>query len=94
MSDIPIWMKDPIIAHIPKEKLLFFHELIQSPNNLSKDKMLPFIMQIIQKAKASNISFTKEEMTLLITTIKKYSSENERNTIDKMMAYHSKNNKK
>lgn len=81
----PIWMDDPSLQDIPKEKLMFYQNLIKSGQGLSKDKLLPFIMQITQTAKAQNLTFSKEEITRIIAAIKKHSSEAEKKTIDKMM---------
>lgn len=90
--NIPEWMHDPMLTDIPKDKLLFFEELIQSGNGLSKEKKIPYMIEIVKKAKEKKISFSQEEITLIISVIKRYASESEINTIDKMMAIHKKRN--
>ena len=48
--------------------------------------MFPFLMSVMKKAKEQNLQFKENEMNLLIQTIKKYSSEQEVATIEKMLA--------
>lgn len=80
------WMDDPDIAHIPREKLEFLQTLFFEGKGLSKSEMFPFLMSVMKKAKEQNIQFKDNEMNLLIQTIKKYSSEEEVATIEKMLA--------
>lgn len=83
--NLPVWMEDPTLQDISKEKLMFYQNLIKSGQGLSKDKLLPFIMQITQTAKAQNLTFSKDEISRIIAAIKMHSSESEKKTIDKMM---------
>lgn len=82
----PKWMDDPAVAHIPTEKLDFLQTLVFESKGLSKQEMFPFLMSVMKKAKEQNLQFHDSEMNLLIQTIKKYSSEEEIATIDKMVA--------
>lgn len=82
----PQWMNDPAVAHISPEKLEFLQTLVFESKGLSGKEMFPFLMSVMKKAKAQNITFKDNEMSLLIQTIKKYSSEEEISTIEKMMA--------
>ncbi len=84
--DRPIWMNDPAVAHISSEKLEFLHSLVVESKGISGKEMFPFLMNVMKKAKEQNIQFHDNEMNLLIQTIKKYSSEEEIATIEKMVA--------
>ena len=82
----PKWMDDPAVAHIDPEKLDFLQALVFESKGLSQKEMFPFLMSIMKRAKSKNITFQENEINLLIQTIKKYSSEEEISTIEKMLA--------
>jgi len=82
----PKWMDDPAVAHIDPEKLEFLQALVFESKGLSQKEMFPFLMSIMKRAKTKNITFQENEINLLIQTIKKYSSEEEISTIEKMLA--------
>ena len=82
----PKWMVDPAVAHISAEKLDFLQKLVFESKGLSQNDMFPFLMSVMKKAKEQKIQFKENEMNLLIQTIKKYSSEQEVATIEKMLA--------
>lgn len=68
------WMKDPAVAKIAPEKLDFLQKMVFESQKLSKKELMPFFMSLAAKGKANNISFTDEEIDILIETLKKYSS--------------------
>jgi len=82
----PKWMDDPAVSHISPEKLEFLQALVFESKGLSQKEMFPFLMSVMKRAKAGNITFQENEISLLIQTIKKYSSEEELATIEKMLA--------
>lgn len=82
----PKWMDDPAVSHISPEKLEFLQALVFESKGLSQKEMFPFLMSVMKRAKASNITFQESEINLMIQTIKKYSSEKELSTIEKMLA--------
>lgn len=82
----PKWMDDAAVADISAEKLEFLQALVFESRGLSKKEMFPFLMSVMKKAKEQHIQFKETEMNLLIQTIKKYSSEQEAATIEKMLA--------
>lgn len=82
----PEWMDDPAIAHISSDKLAFLQALVEESKGLSQKEMFPFLMSVMKKAKEQHLQFQENEMQLLIQTIKKYSSKDELETIDKMIA--------
>lgn len=82
----PIWMNDPAVAHVSPEKMEFLQALVVESNGKSQKEMFSFLMTVMKKAKEQKIQFKDNEINLLIQTIKKYSSEEELSTIEKMLA--------
>ena len=80
----PTWMSDPTISHIPQEKLDFLSEMFDKVKGKSKNELMPFLMAMHSKAK-SNTKFTAEEMQLIIAAIKRASSTEEQQQIDKVL---------
>ncbi len=80
----PSWMNDPTISHIPQEKLDFLSEMFEKVKGKNKNELMPFLMAAHTKLK-SNIKFTTEEMQLVIAAIKRASSAEEQQQIDKVL---------
>ena len=69
------WLDDPDVAHIERSKLDFLQMLVFESNGLSKEQMLPFLMAVAKRGKENNVSFTDDEIDIIVKTIKKYASE-------------------
>ena len=80
----PTWMSDPTISHIPQEKLDFLSEMFEKVKGKSKNELMPFLMAMHSKVKG-NAKFTAEEMQLVIAAIKRASSTEEQQQIDKVL---------
>lgn len=80
----PTWMSDPTISHIPQEKLDFLSEMFEKVKGKSKNELMPFLMAMHSKVKG-NAKFTAEEMQLVIAAIKRASSAEEQQQIDKVL---------
>lgn len=80
------WMNDPLVAGIDKTKLQFLQVLVFEGQNLTKEQMLPFLMSVAQKGKKQNISFDDNEIDAIVTALQKYSTPEEINKINKLMA--------
>lgn len=80
------WMNDPLVAGIDKTKLQFLQVLVFEGQNLTKEQMLPFLMSVAQKGKKQNISFDNNEIDAIVTALQKYSTPEEINKINKLMA--------
>ena len=80
------WMNDPLVAGIDKTKLQFLQMLVFEGQNLTKEQMLPFLMSVAQKGKKQNISFDDNEIDAIVTALQKYSTPEEINKINKLMA--------
>lgn len=71
------WMKDPAISNIAPEKLMFLQKMVFESQKLSQKELMPFLMALASKSKSNNISFSQEEMDIIIETLKKYSTPEE-----------------
>ncbi|MBO5207853.1 MAG: hypothetical protein J6B68_00760 [Lachnospiraceae bacterium] len=80
------WLDDPAVAHIDKSKLDFLQMLVFESNGLSKEQMLPFLMAVAKRSKENKISFTEEEIETIIETLKKYSSPEDLEKMNKMIS--------
>lgn len=80
----PKWMSDPTISHIPQEKLDFLSEMFEKIKGKSKNELMPFLMAMHTKVKG-NVKFTAEEMQLVIAAIRRASSTEEQQQIDKVL---------
>lgn len=78
------WMNDPAVAHIDKAKLDFLQSLVFESQSLSKEQMLPFLMSVAKKGMEKHISFDSEEVETITSTIRKYSTPEELDKIDKL----------
>ena len=79
------WLNDPDVAHIDKAKLDFLQMLVFESSNLSKEQMLPFLMAVAKRGQDHHITFSNEEIDTIIDTIKKYSTPEELDRINKML---------
>ncbi len=80
------WMNDPLVASIDITKLQFLQMLVFESRNLTKEQMLPFLMSVAQKGKASNISFDDDEIETIVAALRKYAAPEEVDKINKLMA--------
>lgn len=80
------WLDDPAVAHIDKSKLDFLQMLVFESNGLSKEQMLPFLMAVAKRSKEKKISFTEEEIETIIETLKKYSTPEDLEKMNKMIS--------
>ncbi len=80
----PEWMKDPALTGIDRAKLDFLQMMVFEGNKLSPKELLPFLMTLSKRGKDNSISFSKEEMDLIISVVKKHSTEEEIARMDKI----------
>ena len=82
----PIWMSDPLVSDIDQGKLDFLQSIVFETKGKPQKELLPFLMNVIKRGKASNISFSDDEMNAIMTAIKKNSTPEELAQIDKFAA--------
>lgn len=81
----PEWIKDPALAGIDKAKLDFLQMMVFEGKNLTPKEMLPFLMSLAKRGKDNSVSFSKEEMELIVSVVKKNSTPEEISRMDKIM---------
>ena len=54
-SQPPLWMKEPSVRTIPREKLDFLQKLVFESSSLSRKELLPFLMSLAQKSKEDSL---------------------------------------
>lgn len=86
------WLDDPDVAHIDKEKLNFLQMLVFESNGLTKEQMLPFLMAVAKRGKENHISFTQDEIDVIIKTLQKYAAPDELDKMNKMIAMYRRKN--
>ncbi len=79
------WMNDPAIAHIDKNKLEFLQALVFESQSMKKEQMLPFLMAVAKRGQENHVTFSNDEIDTIIETIRKYSTPEELERIDKML---------
>lgn len=81
------WMKDPALAGIDKNKLLFLEKLVRQGSKLTQKEMMPFLLSLSKISRESNISFQKDEMKLIYTVLQKYSTPEDIAKMQKFSSY-------
>ncbi len=84
------WMNDPALAGIDRAKLEFLQALVFESRGLKREQMLPFLMSVAKKGQADHITFSNEEIEIIVDVIKKESTPEEAASIDKMMRMYKK----
>lgn len=86
----PKWMQDPLVANIDSEKLDFLQSVIFETRGKSQKELLPFLMNVIKRGKTKQLSFSDEEMSSIMTAVRKVSTPEELEQINKFMAMRQK----
>ena len=81
----PVWMTDPLVKDIPEKKLQFGEQLFVQGHGKSQKEMMAYLMPMMKKAKAENLTFTPQEMNAAIAAIRKHSTKEELTQIDKIL---------
>ena len=80
----PQWMNDPSLVGIDKAKLDFLQTMVFESQSLSPKELMAFLMNMTKRNEHS-ISFSKEEMELVIAVLKRNSTPEEIARMDKIM---------
>lgn len=79
------WMDDPAVSQIDRTKLDFLQALVFESQSLKKDQMMPFLMSVAKRGMENHISFSSEEIETITAAIRRYSSAEELDKIDRLM---------
>lgn len=81
----PAWMEDEQVKHIDQRKLDFLSQLFAEGHGKSQKEMMAYVMPMMKKAKQENLTFTSQEMTAAINAIKRHSTNEELQQIEKIL---------
>lgn len=81
----PEWMSDPAVSDIPKEKLAFLNRLYLESQGKDQKQLLATLLPLLKEAKEKNLTLSSKELSIAITAIKKYSSAEEQQKIEKLL---------
>ena len=90
-NNINNWMNDEDLESISEEKLLFLQHMLFESKKYQGKELFPFFMSLAVKAKQKNISYSREELDLIIPVLKKYASEEELEKMNKVISMFQKN---
>lgn len=85
MQNKPKWMNDMTIKDIEEEKLSFLLSLMEESKGKSQKEIMSFFMFKMKEAKQKNLTFSKDEIAVIIAAIKKHSTTEELHKIDEIM---------
>ena len=80
------WMNDPALEEIDKSKLAFLEKLVIKSSSMTQKEMLPFLLSL-SKLSRENISFDKNEIQLIYSVIRKYSTPDDIAKMEKISSY-------
>ena len=75
----------PNSSNIDAKKMALIKEFQNMSQGKSSDDMLPLVLAMSKKSKSMGLSFSKEEMQLIVENFKKDMSPKEKNQLDSMM---------
>lgn len=81
MNENESWIMDPDLKNVSQSKLNFLQQMLFESKKYKGKELFPFFMSLAARAKQENISFSQEELNLIIPILKKYASSSD---IDKM----------
>lgn len=84
----PAWMSDEAVKNIPEEKLNFLFSIVSENKGKSQKEVMANLMLCLKMAKEKHITFTPDEIQKIITCVKKYSSKEELDLLNKLKTQH------
>lgn len=85
MSENESWISDPALINIQKNKLDFLQQMLFESKKYKGKELFPFFMSLAAKSKQQNISFSQEELDLIIPVLKKYASKEDIEKMNKVI---------
>jgi hypothetical protein len=85
------WMNDEALKDVTPEKLEFLNKIFIQSNNVDKTnqkEMLSFLLSVGKLSKNNNISFSKDEIDLIFSVLKKYSTKEDIAKMEKIKNLH------
>lgn len=80
------WMQDIALKNISPDKLRFLQDMLFESQKYKGKELFPFFMSLAAKAKQKQISYSQEELDIIIPVLKKYASYDEIEKMDKVIS--------
>ena len=80
------WMKDPRVRDIDPAKLQFLQKLVFEMQKLSDKEKLPFLMALASGSRKKNLSFSEEDVNIIIDVIRDYSSAEDLSKMNRVLS--------
>lgn len=80
------WYNNDSLKNIDMQKMMMLQELMKQSNGKKTNEMLPFLMAASRQANSKGMNFSKDEMKLIISVIKKDMSPAEQERTNKMLS--------
>ena len=89
------WMNDPELRHIDRAKLDFLNQMFvqrtsstsNGPQAARQQKRLAVLLSLNKLSKENNISFQKDEVSLIFSVLKKYSTADDIEKMQKISSF-------
>ncbi len=79
------WMNHPSLASIDAAKLQMLQSLASQGAQKGKQDLMPFLMMAMRQSRQKGMSFTPDEMNMIIEVMKSGKSPEETAQMDKML---------
>lgn len=79
------WINHPNLKNIDPRKLKMIVELSNQTNNKSQNELIPFFLAMASKSKQEGLTFSPQEMDVIINVIKNGKSNEEVQKMDKVL---------
>lgn len=87
-TDKPQWMNDASLSAISTEKLEFLQEMFLVTKGKKGKELMATVMPLLSKAKAQNLTLSKDEISLISSSIQKYSTAEEQKQMESFLRSH------
>lgn len=91
MNNNENWILDPALKNISQSKLVFLQDMLFESKKYKGKELFPFFMSLAMKAKQKNISYSQEELDIIIPILKKYASQEDIDKMNKVITMFQKN---
>jgi len=79
------WINHPNLKNIDPRKLKMIVELTNQTNNKSQNELIPFFLAMANKSKKEGLTFSPQEMDVIVNVLKSGKSKDEVQKMDKVL---------
>jgi hypothetical protein len=80
------WYNNDALKGIDVKKMMLLQELLGNTKGRSANEMLPLLMAASKKANSKGLSFTKEEIKIIVSVLEKDMTPQEREKTSKILS--------